>query len=112
MGPPLLARTGSFSGAVDARSQILARGWPHRQRLRGQESVLLLSAGGRVRKRVARGLCFGRQFRRGDPCGNQTNRAAVRSLGRGGSGFVIFGVAVHLPEIVKRSEERRVGKGG
>ena len=45
--------------------------------------------------------CFGRQFRRGDPCGNETNRAADRSLGRGGSGFVIFGVAVHLPEIVK-----------
>src|SRR6516165_7242117 len=53
MGPPLLARTGSFPCTVDARPQILASGWPHRQHLRRQESVLLLSAGGRVRKRVA-----------------------------------------------------------
>src|SRR5262249_45583117 len=55
MGPPLLARTGSFSRPVDARPQILAGRRSHRQRLRRQESVLLLSPCRRVRKRIARG---------------------------------------------------------
>src|ERR1051325_9901954 len=46
-------------------------------------------------------LCFRRQFRGADSSGNKAQCAAVRSFSRSGAGFVVFGVTVHLPQIVK-----------
>ena len=48
MGPSLHARASSLSRTVDARTQILARGRPNRQRLWRQKSLLLLPAGRRI----------------------------------------------------------------
>ena len=46
-------------------------------------------------------LCFRRQLRGAEAGGNKAKRTAVRFPGCNGTGFVIFGVAVHLPEVVK-----------
>ena len=51
--------------------------------------------------RETRALPFRRQLRSADAGGNEAKCAAVRFLGCSGTGFVIFGVAVHLPQIVK-----------
>src|SRR4029077_14343155 len=54
----------------------------------------------RVKRAVK--LRLGRELRRGhDVAWNEAKRAPVRFLGCSGTGFVIFGVAVHLPQIVK-----------
>src|SRR6478736_762329 len=53
------------------------------------------------KKGSARALCFRRQLRGADSGGNKAKCAAVGFLDCSGTGFVIFGVAVHLPQIVK-----------
>ena len=53
VGPALLARAGGLPGAVGARAQVLARGRPHRQRLRRPQPGLHLPER-RGARRVAR----------------------------------------------------------
>jgi len=66
----------------------------HLQEMQDEKSA---TARTRSPARETRALPFRRQLRGADAGGNEAKRAAVRCLGCSGTGFVIFGVAVHLP---------------
>src|SRR5882724_12937610 len=100
MGSALLSRAGRVSRALDTRTQILAVGREDRQCLRRPEPVLLLSADRRVR----RDLSFRCEL--GFAVGASWNKAQPRTIffvGHFVALFVVFGVGVDLPEIVKFS---------
>src|SRR5439155_19023669 len=98
MGSPLLACTGRVSRALDTRTQILAVGREDRQCLRRPEFILLLPADRRIR----RDLGFRRELGLAvDPSWNKAQPRTTFFVSNFVALFVVFGVGVDLPEIVK-----------
>src|SRR6266436_9574857 len=107
MGSPLLARASRVSGALDARTQILAVGREDRQCLRRPEFVLLLPADRRIR----RDLSFGRELGFPVAVDASWNKAQTRTIffvRHFIALFVILRVGIDLPEIVKFSVSQNI----
>src|SRR6266404_6847961 len=98
MGSPLLARASRVSGALDARTQILAVGREDRQRLRRPEPVLLLSADRRIRRDLSFRCELGFAV---DASWNKAQPRTIFFIRHFIALFVILRVGVDLPEIVK-----------
>src|SRR5260370_29612207 len=98
MGSPLLARASRVSGALDARTQILAVGREDRQCLRRPEFILLLSADRRFRRDLSFRCELGFAV---DASWNKAQPRTIFFVGYFVAFFVILRVGIDLPEIVK-----------
>src|SRR5262249_3474636 len=94
---PGSARISRAGFGVPPKQSFIVRGF-HLQEMQDEKFA---TARTRSPAGETRALPFRRQLWGADAGGNEAKRAAVRFLGCSGTGFVIFSVAVHLPEVVK-----------